>query len=109
MWVQVDRYLEALGGKAVIEEDGQLVVACLGGRCVPLRVPDDVEMVRGRPYARAEVLLRVAGLAEAPHPGVGIEVGDLAPDFTLESLAGTQVRLSDYRGEKVLVFAWASW
>jgi len=36
-------------------------------------------------------------------------VGDEAPDFTLCSLYGQDVSLSDYRGKKVVVFMWASW
>ena len=33
----------------------------------------------------------------------GLKVGDLAPDFTLRSTDGGQVRLSDYRGKKVVL------
>lgn len=32
----------------------------------------------------------------------GIEKGDLAPDFELTTLDGKQVKLSDYRGKKVI-------
>lgn len=32
-----------------------------------------------------------------------------APDFTLPDLAGTPHRLSDLRGNKVLLVTWASW
>lgn len=39
----------------------------------------------------------------------GIEKGDLAPDFKLETLEGDAVNLSDYRGEKVLLNFWATW
>ena len=38
-----------------------------------------------------------------------VDVGDTAPDFTLRSLGGKDVSLSDYRGKKVVVFMWASW
>lgn len=44
----------------------------------------------------------------APEPG--LEQGDLAPDFELELLdSGETVKLSDFRGEKVLLNFWASW
>lgn len=36
-------------------------------------------------------------------------VGGPVPDFTLSSLDGDPVSLSDYRGRKVVVFMWASW
>ena len=47
-------------------------------------------------------------------PGVDLErvqVGDLAPDFTLASLAGPVVTLSDFRGKKdvILVFYRGYW
>ena len=38
-----------------------------------------------------------------------IVAGDPAPDFELPSLTGGSVRLSDYRGTKVVLFMWASW
>lgn len=37
------------------------------------------------------------------------EVGDPAPDFNLEDMEGNMVRLSDYRGQFVLVNFFASW
>lgn len=39
----------------------------------------------------------------------GLATGDLAPDFELITLAGETVKLSDYRGKKVMLNFWASW
>ena len=39
----------------------------------------------------------------APHPGF------FAPDFTLETPQGDMITLSDFEGQPVLVFFWASW
>jgi peroxiredoxin len=33
----------------------------------------------------------------------------MAPDFTLPDLDGRMHSLSDYRGKKVFLLAWASW
>lgn len=40
---------------------------------------------------------------------IGIQVGQTAPDFTLNLLDGTSVSLSDYRGKTVLLNFWATW
>lgn len=39
---------------------------------------------------------------------IGFEVGDLAFDFEVEDSDGEIVKLSDFRGKKVLVVAWTS-
>lgn len=39
----------------------------------------------------------------------GLEQGNMAPDFELETLEGEPVKLSDYRGQKVIVNFWATW
>ncbi len=40
---------------------------------------------------------------------VGVNTGDLAPDFTLVDLEGNQVSLSDFRGKTVFINFWATW
>ena len=49
--------------------------------------------------------------AEAARPDlpIGPSVGQLAPDFTLESLEREPVRLSDFLGQPVIIDFWASW
>ncbi|WP_377891481.1 redoxin domain-containing protein [Alkalihalobacillus sp. R86527] len=39
----------------------------------------------------------------------GIQNGNLAPDFSLETLSGDKVKLSDYRGKVVFLNFWATW
>ncbi len=40
---------------------------------------------------------------------VGLEIGNAAPDFQLQTLDGSTVKLSDYRGKRVMVNFWATW
>lgn len=40
---------------------------------------------------------------------VGLHPGDLAPEFTLQDLSGSEHSLSAYRGKVVLLNFWASW
>lgn len=39
----------------------------------------------------------------------GIKIGNRAPDFELQSLDGKKVKLSHFRGKKVLLNFWATW
>ena len=39
----------------------------------------------------------------------GLNKGDIAPDITMTNLAGEEVKLSDYRGKKVVLNFWATW
>jgi len=65
------------------------------------------------------VLLIVGGIAvlfwmgeqgsENSAPVQSAQVGAVAPDFQLPSLAGEQVALSNYRGQVILVNTWATW
>jgi thiol-disulfide isomerase/thioredoxin len=54
-------------------------------------------------------LLMCTTAFQAQEPRIGTSVGDLAPELVLQSLEGDQVKLSDLRGQLVLVDFWASW
>ena len=53
--------------------------------------------------------LNVARKGSKPGLGTVQTTGGLAPDFSLQALDGTGVRLSDYRGKAVLLNFWATW
>ena len=40
---------------------------------------------------------------------LNISEGTVVPDFELKSLTGELVKLSDYRGKRLVIFFWASW
>jgi peroxiredoxin len=50
------------------------------------------------------------GPPPVPEDEIGLGEGEYAPDFTLETLEGEEVSLSDFRGEKkVMLNFWATW
>jgi cytochrome c biogenesis protein CcmG, thiol:disulfide interchange protein DsbE len=65
---------------------------------------DDVSPT-GEEYGPVELpaALRTGGL------DVGVEEGELAPDFLLGSLDGSEIRLSGLRGQPVVINFWATW
>lgn len=53
--------------------------------------------------------LKPSSTSESIAQKVGYEIGNLAPDFTLKTLDGKTVSLSDYRGKPVYINFWTSW
>ena len=53
--------------------------------------------------------LVVSTFGFAQDPRVGTDVGDEAPELILQGIDGDEVRLSDLRGQLVLIDFWASW
>jgi peroxiredoxin len=53
--------------------------------------------------------LQMARRSRQSGPSAVAGTGKQAPDFTLKSLDGKSVRLSDYRGKAVLLNFWATW
>ena len=52
-------------------------------------------------------LLCIAGLGlAAPAMAADLQVGDVAPDFTLQATDGKTYKLSDFRGKQAVVVAW---
>jgi len=92
---------------------------CRGDTCIPVR---DVEGLAGeagidlgalagalgRPLA-LDVEERAAALGTAASERAASMHALEAPDFALPDLAGRMHRLSEHRGKKVLLIAYASW
>ncbi|WP_042223673.1 TlpA family protein disulfide reductase [Oceanobacillus manasiensis] len=49
------------------------------------------------------------GGAIAPVESAGLEPGEMAPNFTLQTLNGEEIQLSELKGKKVLLNFWATW
>jgi hypothetical protein len=82
--------------------------ACRGDVCVPLPDRSLPEVARrlGMPLVHDEA----NGLwSLGPRVEPILPAGGEAPDFMLPDLAGRVHRLSEQRGRKVLILAWAPW
>jgi len=97
--------------------------ACMGDVCIPIPPTRQAEFIRdgGRSFNLA-ALARQLGqpvahddknsvwyFGEAAATRRASLASLEAPDFELPDLDGKMHRLSDYRGKKVLLAAWASW
>ena len=96
---------------------------CLDAVCVPAGPDSDVRITRSRQtWISMTELARqlkqavavdaergVWSFGDIPATRVGFLESALAPDFSLPNRQGQQVRLSDFRGKKVLLVTWASW
>jgi peroxiredoxin len=68
-----------------------------------------IDSRRIAPPARAARALAALVLVLAVTPAGAVSVQDQAPDFTLKTLDGSNLRLEEYRGQVLLINFWASW
>jgi len=111
--LEPDALREALGWEL---HDGLL---CNDAMCI--RVEDEAALVRDggldlEAFARAldrplavDADERAACLGGSARERADALASQLAPDFRLTDLAGRAHALSEHRGKKVLLVAWASW
>ena len=99
--------------------------ACLDELCIPIRQDRDSDIFLARDPDRwvsvteladrlgqqyvADREARVWSFGEIPATRRAFLEEGMAPDFTLPDRAGEPVKLSDFRGKKVLLITWASW
>ena len=98
---------------------------CLDELCIPLRQNEDSDLFvtrRGQEWFNVTELAskleqafvvdqerRIWSFGELPVERTAFLESAMAPDFALEDREGNVVRLSDFRGKKVLIVTWASW
>lgn len=115
------------GGRVVLSHEALASIGwelspeglCRDGLCVPVPAGAGLETGDGIDLdALARVLDRPLAVDAAEGAAyLGVSAGErqralkslLAPDFTLPDLAGRPHRLSDHRGKKILLVAYASW
>jgi len=68
----------------------------------------DLFHLKPRPRPLAALALSIS-LTLLTFPAGAVTVQDQAPDFTLKTLEGSNLRLEEYRGQVVLINFWASW
>jgi len=103
----------------VIKPEG----ACLDEICIPLKEGSGLSVTRlgqqwisvttlaqmiNQPFA-ADTSEKVWSFAPIPAKHESYLQTAVAPDFELKDRSGKTVRLSDYKGKKVLLMTWASW
>ncbi len=119
LWVTPEDFTRING--FVLKPEG----ACLDDLCIPLRQDRDGDLFvkrEGQPWLNATafadkvqqayVVDREAGVwsfGMVPSTRRAFLESAMAPDFALKDRNGDVVRLSDFRGKKVLIITWASW
>lgn len=63
----------------------------------------------GGHWRQLPIALIMAAQLGAPIPVIAANIGDMAPNFTLKADSGKNLRLSEYRGEVVMINFWATW
>lgn len=119
LWVRVDELEDATG--FVLKPEG----ACFGELCVPIAGDDAESMLQKDGDTEWFNMSRLAeklgqevvhdanediwSLSAIPTVRASTLESAVAPDFEIEDIHGEVIRLSDFRGKKVLITTWASW
>ena len=119
LWVTPDDLTRING--FVLKAEG----ACLDSICIPLLQDEDSAMLvtrEGKEWFNVTELARKLGqvfvvdhdksvwsFGQIPLTRGAFLQSGLAPDFELPDRNGNTVRLSDFRGKKVMIITWASW
>ena len=89
------------GGKFMKKNVSLLVIVLLVAVMIGTYVKQEIQEER-------EINAAVLG-KELEEQKVGLKKGDIPPDFTLTSLDGKEVTLSELRGKKVILNFWNTW
>ena len=108
------RGMETLGLRSVTDEDGEFAfdnaprdefeIAVFAHRIAPVTRTISAEMV-----GNLEIVLPRAPASGGQVARTLLNTGDIAPDVTLRTISGKQIRISELRGRVVLIEFWATW
>ena len=118
----VDLSAKAIGAEVKSVDGLEHPALCQGDLCIPLNVAGriDVREVDGVSFIYADVFEEPMGYrVETREDGVvlakdtntsGIGPGDTPPNFSLPDMrSGNSVSVTDFVGQKVVFYMWASW
>lgn len=86
-----------------------LLIAFPLAACQPEPTPTPVPTPTQMPTSTPTELSPTAAPEPTGEPVADLEVGQAAPDFSLEDLEGNQRQLSEFQGKYVMLNFWASW
>lgn len=88
---------------------GYVIAALLIGSMVVIMINQNVK--KADPIDKSSVLIEPKDGAEgdAGKGEIGLDFGNLPPDFELATLDGGTLKLSDLKGKKVVLNFWATW
>ncbi|MEK3887961.1 redoxin domain-containing protein [Bacillus sp. FSL K6-3431] len=87
-----------------------LIVIVILISIVTVNIVKEVQAKKAEELAQEEFLMESSTKeAQVDTAAPGLTTGDQPPDFELETLDGESIKLSDYKGKKVILNFWATW
>lgn len=86
---------------------GYIIAALVIGSMIVIMVNNNLN--KPEPIDTSGIIVDSGNDAEAEEGVVGLEQGNIPPDFELATLDGETVKLSDLKGKKVVLNFWATW
>lgn len=88
---------------------GYIIAALLIGSMVVIMINQNVKKADPIDSTSALIETKDGSEDESAAGEVGLDFGNLPPDFELTTLDGEQLTLSDLKGKKVVLNFWATW
>jgi thiol-disulfide isomerase/thioredoxin len=101
-------------GLGIIGDDDRETIESDNGNTIVIDAanilaPDEEEVVVGDGEDRKFEVRAIKDDRSEEIEQIGVEVGDLAPNFSASNFEGERFQLSDFRGKVVFLNFWASW